>query len=58
MIEQSRKDYAITDISERIEVNKTNPSNECNICHFWYFKDISFKYEPYFSWSNAKSFEF
>ena len=49
MIVQSRKDYAITDISEGIEVNKTNHSNECNICHFWYFRDISFKYEPYFS---------
>ena len=20
---------------------------ECDICHYWYFKDISFKYEPY-----------
>ena len=20
----------------------------CDICHYWYFKDIGFKYEPYF----------
>ena len=21
---------------------------ECDICHYWYFKDIGFKYEKYF----------
>ena len=35
------------DISEGIDVNKTNFSNKCDICHYWYFKDIAFKYEPY-----------
>ena len=35
------------DISEGIDVNKTSASKECDICHFWYFKDIGFKYEPY-----------
>ena len=35
------------DISEGIDVNKTNASKECNICHYWYFNDIGFKYEPY-----------
>ena len=35
------------DISERIDVNKTSASKECDICHFWYFKDIGFRYEPY-----------
>ena len=34
-------------ISEGIDVNKTNASKECDICHYWYFKDIGFKYEPY-----------
>ena len=24
-----------------------NASKECDICHYWYFKDIGFKYEPY-----------
>ena len=40
-------EYKRTDISEVIDVNKTNLSKECDICHYWYFKDISFKYEPY-----------
>ena len=34
-------------ISEGIDINKTNASKECDICHYWYFKDIGFKYEPY-----------
>ena len=28
-------------------VNRRNASKECDICHYWYFKDIGFKYEPY-----------
>ena len=40
-------EYDRIDISERIDVNKTSASKECDICHFWYFKDIGFKYEPY-----------
>ena len=32
---------------EAIDVDKTNKSKECKICHYWYFKDIGFKYEPY-----------
>ena len=39
--------YDRTDISEGIDVNKTTASKECDICHYWYFKDIAFKYEPY-----------
>ena len=39
--------YKRTDISEEIDVNKTNLSKECNTCHYWHFKDIGFKYEPY-----------
>ena len=40
-------EYKTIDISEGIDVNKTNLSKECDICHYWYFKDIGFKYEPY-----------
>ena len=40
-------DYERTDISEGIDVNKTNLSKECGTFHYWYFKDIGFKYEPY-----------
>ena len=35
------------DISEEIDVNKTNLSKECDICHYSYFKNIGFMYEPY-----------
>ena len=40
-------EYERTDISEEIDVNKPNLSKECDICHYWYFKSIGFKYEPY-----------
>ena len=33
------------DISERIDVNKTTASKECDICHYWYFLSISFKFQ-------------
>ena len=34
-------------ISEGIDISKTNASKECDICHYWYFKNIGFKCEPY-----------
>ena len=34
------------DVSERIDVNKTSESNECDICHCWYFLNQSFKFQP------------
>ena len=40
-------EYDRIDISEGIDVNKTNLSKECYIFHYWYFKNIGFKYEPY-----------
>ena len=40
-------EYDRIDISEGIDVNKTSLSKECDICHYQYFKDIGFKYEPY-----------
>ena len=40
-------EYERIDVSEGIDVNKTNWSKECDICHYWYFKDVGFKYEPY-----------
>ena len=40
-------EYNRIDISEGIDINKTNASKECKICHYWYFKGIGFKYEPY-----------
>ena len=40
-------EYDRIHILEGIDVNKTNTSKKCEICHYWYFKDIDFKYEPY-----------
>ena len=31
-------EYKRIDISEGIDVNKTNLSKEFDICHYWYFK--------------------
>ena len=39
-------EYHRIGISEGIEANKTSLSRECDLCHYWYFKDIGFKYEP------------
>ena len=45
-------EYDRIDISEGIDINKRNASKECDICHFWYFKEKTFKYEPYL-WSDC-----
>ena len=34
-------------ISEGTGVNKASLSKECDICHYWYFRNIGFKCEPY-----------
>ena len=40
-------EYDRIDIWEGIDVNKTSESKECEICHYWCFKVIGFRYEPY-----------
>ena len=41
-------EYDRIDISEGIDVNKSNgKSEECNICHYWYFLDKNFSYQPH-----------
>ena len=39
--------YERIDISEGTDFNKTSKSLECMICHYWYFKDVGCKYQPY-----------
>ena len=39
--------YDRMDILEGIDINNTNASKKCEICHCWCFKDIGFKYEPH-----------
>ena len=34
-------------ISEKIDVDKTNKSKECMLCHYWYFLHKNFSYGPY-----------
>ena len=40
-------EYDRIEISEGIDTKKANASKEYKICHYWYFKDIGFKYEPH-----------
>ena len=40
--------YDRIDISEGTDVNKTDASKECNVCHYWYFLNKGFKPESYF----------
>ena len=39
--------YQKIDVSEGIDVNKTGASKECELCHYWFFKDIGFKFEEH-----------
>ena len=39
--------YQKIDVSEGIDVNKTSTSKECEVCHYWFFKDIGFKFEEH-----------
>ena len=39
--------YEIVDVSEGIDVNKTSVLKECELCHYWFFKDIGFKFEEH-----------
>ena len=32
--------------SEGIDVNKTSASRKCDLCHYWYFLNYSFKFQP------------
>ena len=40
-------EYKGIDISERTDVDKTNKSKECMLCHYWYFLHKNFSYGPY-----------
>ena len=40
-------EYNRIDIAEGIDVDKTNESKECMLCHYWYFWNKNFSYRPY-----------
>ena len=35
------------DVSEGIDANKTSTSKECELCHYWFFRDIEFKFQEH-----------
>ena len=37
--------YEKIDASEGIDVNKTSASKECELCRYWFFKDVGFRFE-------------
>ena len=39
--------YDRIDISEGIDVDKTDRSRECKFCHYWYFLNKNFSYIPF-----------
>ena len=42
-------EYHGIDISEGIDVNKTNLSRKCKICHYWYFLEKNFVMDHIFA---------
>ena len=39
--------YRKVDVLEEIDLSKTSASKECELCHYWFFKDIGFKFEEH-----------
>ena len=39
--------YEKIDVSEGIDVNKISASKKCELCHYWFFKDVGFKFEKH-----------
>ena len=39
--------YKRINISEGLDFDKSDKLKECMICHYWYCKDIGYKYEPH-----------
>ena len=37
--------YQKINVSEGIDVNTKSASEECELCHYWFFKDVGFKFE-------------
>ena len=40
-------EYDRIDISEGMDVDMSDKSKECKLCHYWYFLDKNFSYGPY-----------
>ena len=40
-------EYERIDISDGIDVDMSDKSRECMLCHYWYFLNKNFSYGPY-----------
>ena len=40
-------EYERVDISDGIDVDMSNKSKVCMLCHYWYFLNKNFNYGPY-----------
>ena len=34
-------------VSEGIDINRISQPKECMLCHYWYFKGVGYKFQPY-----------
>ena len=39
--------YKEIDVSVGIDLNKTSASKACELCHYWFIKDVRFKFEEH-----------
>ena len=39
--------YDRIEVSEGIDINRTSKLKECMLCHYWCFKDVGYKFQPY-----------
>ena len=39
--------YQKIGVLEGTGVNKTRTSEKCELCHYWFFKDLGFKFEKH-----------
>ena len=39
--------YQKINLSKGIDVNKTKESKECELCHYWFFKDVGLKFQKH-----------
>ena len=47
MNNQKMLKYDRIDPSEKLDVNVTSASKNCDICHYWYFSNKGLKVQPY-----------
>ena len=44
---KNAKQYVRINVSEGIDIKRTIESKECMLYHYWYFKDVGYKFQPY-----------